>query len=123
MPQVVFKGSGEGMISVISGELSAFYSSPIAVVSLINAGKLRALGVSTKKRSSALPDVPSISETLPGYEATQWFGIIAPARTPRAIVQRLNQELSRALLDPDPQGAPGRRRVRSDREHARRILA
>jgi tripartite-type tricarboxylate transporter receptor subunit TctC len=100
MPQVVFKGTGEGMISVISGELSAFYASPIAVVPLINAGKLRALGVSTKKRSSALPDVPSISETLPGYEATQWFGIFAPARTPRTIVQRLHQELARALLDP-----------------------
>ena len=100
MPQVIFKGTGEGMISVISGELAAFYASPIAVVPLINAGKLRALGVSTKKRSSALPDVPSISETLPGYEATQWFGIFAPARTPRPIVQRLNHELTRALNDP-----------------------
>ena len=101
MPQVLYKGSGQGMISVISGELALFYASPISVVPLINAGKLRALGVSTAARSAALPEVPTIAETLPGYEATQWFGMFAPAGTPRAIIERLHQELARALRAQD----------------------
>lgn len=101
MPQVLYKGTGQGMISVISGELSLFYASPIAVVPLINAGKLRGLGVSTAARSPALPEVPTIAETLPGYEATQWFGILAPAGTPRAIIDRLHQEVARALRAQD----------------------
>jgi tripartite-type tricarboxylate transporter receptor subunit TctC len=101
MPQVLYKGTGQGMISVISGELSLFYASPISVMPLINAGKLRGLGVSTKARLQALPEVPTIAETLPGYEATQWFGILAPAGTPRPIIDRLNRELSRALRAQD----------------------
>jgi tripartite-type tricarboxylate transporter receptor subunit TctC len=101
MPQVLYKGTGQGMISVISGELALFYASPIAVMPLINAGKLRGLGVSTKARLQALPEVPTIAETLPGYEATQWFGILAPAGTPRPIIDRLNRELARALRAQD----------------------
>jgi tripartite-type tricarboxylate transporter receptor subunit TctC len=89
------------MISVISGELALFYASPIAVMPLINAGKLRGLGVSTTARLQALPEVPTIAETLPGYEATQWFGILAPAGTPRPIIYRLNRELARALRAQD----------------------
>jgi len=68
---------------------------------LINAGKLRGLGVSTTARLQALPEVPTIAETLPGYEATQWFGILAPAGTPRPIIDRLNRELARALRAQD----------------------
>jgi len=101
MPQVLYKGTGQGMISVISGELALFYASPIAVMALINAGKLRGLGVSTTARLQALPEVPTIAETLPGYEATQWFGILAPAGTPRPIIDRLNRELARALRAQD----------------------
>jgi tripartite-type tricarboxylate transporter receptor subunit TctC len=101
MPQVLFKGSGPAMISVISGEIAAFYGSPISVMQLLKAGKLRALGVTTKTRSQALPEVPTIAETLPGYEATQWFAIFAPAGTPRPIIERLSQELARALRAPD----------------------
>ena len=101
MPQVLYKGTGQGMISVISGELALFYASPIAVMPLINAGKLRGLGVSTKARLQALPEVPTIAETLPGYEATQWFGILAPAGTPRPIIDRLHRELARALRAQD----------------------
>jgi tripartite-type tricarboxylate transporter receptor subunit TctC len=101
MPQVLFRGTGQGMISVISGELAVFYASPIAVLQLLKSGRLRALGVSTVARSPALPEVPTIGETLPGYEATQWFGMIAPAGTPRAIVERLSTEFSRVLRAPD----------------------
>ena len=100
-PQVLYKGSGQAMISVISGELAIVYSSPISFLGHIKSGRLRGLGVTTLKRSPALPDVPAISETLPGYEATQWFAIIAPAGTPRPIVERLNREFVRALRGPD----------------------
>jgi tripartite-type tricarboxylate transporter receptor subunit TctC len=65
-------------------------------------GRLRALGVSSAKRSSAAPDIPTIAEAgVPGYEATQWFGILAPAGTPRAIVDRWHRETVRALKDPE----------------------
>jgi tripartite-type tricarboxylate transporter receptor subunit TctC len=64
----------------------------------IRSGKMRALGVSGLKRIAAMPDVPTIAESaLPGYEATQWFGLLAPAGTPRAIIERLHQEAVRAL--------------------------
>ena len=102
-PQVLYKGAGQAMISVISGELAIVYASPIAFVGHIKNGRLRGLGVTTLKRSRALPDVPAIAETLPGYEATQWFGIVAPAGTPRPIIERLNKELVRALRGPDIQ--------------------
>jgi tripartite-type tricarboxylate transporter receptor subunit TctC len=102
-PQVLYKGSGQAMISVISGELAIVYSSPISFLGHIKSGRLRGLGVTTLKRSPALPDVPAIAETLPGYEATQWFGVIAPAATPRPIIERLNRELVRALRSPDIQ--------------------
>jgi tripartite-type tricarboxylate transporter receptor subunit TctC len=100
-PQIVYKGSGQGMISVISGELALMYASPISVMSLLKAGKLRPLGVSSAARSNALPDVQTIAETLPGYEATQWFGIIAPPGTPKPIVDRLSQQFSAALRAPE----------------------
>ncbi len=100
-PQVIYKGSGQGMISVIAGEIAMMYASPISVMPLLKAGKLRGLGVSTSTRSHALPDVPTIAETLPGYEATQWFGIVAPAGTPHPVIERLNREISRVLRAPD----------------------
>ena len=102
-PQVLYKGAGQAMISVISGELAIVYASPIALIGHIKNGRLRGLGVTTLKRTPALADVPAIAETLSGYEAVQWFGIIAPAGTPRAVVDRLNRELVRALRGPDIQ--------------------
>jgi tripartite-type tricarboxylate transporter receptor subunit TctC len=67
----------------------------------IKAGRLRALGVTGARRSSAAPEIPTIAEAgVPGYEATQWFGIVAPAGTPRAIVERWHRETVRALKDP-----------------------
>ena len=100
-PQVLYKGSGQAMISVISGELAIVYSSPISFLGHLKSGRLRGLGVTTLQRSPAFPDVPAIAETLPGYEATQWFGVIAPAGTSRPIIARLNKEIVRALRSPD----------------------
>ena len=102
-PQVLYKGAGQAMIAVISGELAIVYASPIALLAHIKNGRLRGLGVTTLKRTPALPDVPAIAETLAGYEAVQWFGIIAPAATPRPVIDRLNKELVRALRGADMQ--------------------
>src|SRR5450759_4901260 len=105
MVHVPFKGSGQSVISLLAGEIGANFPSIPTAIPYIKAGKLRALGVTTVKRTQALPDVPSIAEAgLPGYEATQWFGVLAPAATPRAIIDRLYQEVSRALRTPDVKG-------------------
>jgi tripartite-type tricarboxylate transporter receptor subunit TctC len=99
---VPFKGSGQSVISSISGEIAANFPSVPTAIPYIKAGKLRGLGVTTAKRSQALPEVPSIAEAgVPGYEATQWFGVLAPAGTPRPIIDRLNQEIVKALRLPD----------------------
>jgi len=99
--QVTYKGSGQGVLSVISGEVSALFASPISLMQLVKAGKLKPLAVTSKARSAALPEIPAIAETLPGYEAIQWFGILGPAATPRPVVERLSQELARILRAPD----------------------
>jgi len=67
----------------------------------VKSGKLRALGVTGPKRSPAFPDVPAIAETVPGYEVVNWFGIIAPAGTPKAVIARVNAELNKALQTPE----------------------
>src|SRR4051812_41873908 len=102
MVHVPFKGSGLSIISQLAGEIAANYPSLPTAMPYIKAGRLRALGVTTAKRAQALPDVPSIAEAgVPGYEATQWFGLLAPAATPRPIVDRLYQEALRALRSAD----------------------
>lgn len=78
------------------------FSSMVAIVPHIKAGKLRALAVTGKKRSPLLPEVPTIAESgLPGYEAGSWYGILAPAGTPRDIVMKLNAEIVKALKQPE----------------------
>ena len=102
MPQVLFKGSGPAFVSLISGEVSAAFSTVLSAIPHVRSGRIRALGVTTRKRISVLPDVPTIAESaLPQFESSQWFGILGPARTPRAIVDTLNQALARASSSPD----------------------
>ena len=102
MPQVLYKGSGQSMIGLLSGEIESAFPTMPTVIQYVKDGRVRALGVTTLKRVQAMPNVPSIAEAgLPGYESTQWFGILAPAGTPRAIIDRLNQELKRVLSLPE----------------------
>ena len=102
MPQVLFKGSGPAYVSLISGEVSAMFSTVLSAIPHVKNGKIRALGVTTKKRVSVMPDVPTIAESaLPGFETSQWFGILAPARTPRAIVDRLHDAIARSSSTPE----------------------
>ena len=99
---VQFKGGGPAVIDLIGGHSDAFLSSIPQVVSHIKSGKLRALGTSGAKRSVILPDVPTIAESgLSGYEANQWFGILAPAGTPAPVVDRLNKEIKSILISED----------------------
>jgi tripartite-type tricarboxylate transporter receptor subunit TctC len=77
-------------------------SSMIATLPHVRSGKLKIIALTTAKRSQAIPEVPTIAESgVPGYEATLWYGILAPARTPEAIIKRMNAELTTALKNPD----------------------
>ena len=101
MTHIAYKGSGSATIAHLSGEISAQFPSLPTAMSYIKSNRLRALGVTTAKRSPYLTEVPAIGESLPGYEATQWFGFLAPAATPQPVLERLNQEAVRALKSPD----------------------
>ncbi len=102
MPQVQYKGASAAALSLLTGEISVQFSSFTTLGEYIKVGKARPLGVSTQKRLRSLPDVPTIAEAaLPGYESSQWFGVLARAGTPRSIVDRLNQETNRILTLPD----------------------
>jgi len=104
MIHVPFKGGGPAMISVISGETQISIGSLIQTLPHIRSGRLRPLGTGGAKRSPALPDVPTIAEAgLAGYEANNWWGIVAPAGTPPAIIKRLHGEISGILTRPDVQ--------------------
>ena len=98
MLHVPFKGGGPAMIDVISGQSQISIGSLIQTLPHIRSGRLKALGTGGAKRVEALPDVPTIAESgLPGYEANNWWGILAPAGTPPAIVKKLHTELNTIL--------------------------
>jgi len=102
MPQIIFKGSGPAFISLISGEISAAVSTALSAMPHVKSGRIRALGVTASKRIQILPDVPTLSEAgLPGFVVSQWFGILAPAGTPRPIIDRLYQALTRGASSAD----------------------
>ena len=90
------------MVSLISGEVSVSFSTVLSVLPHVKSGKVRPLGVSTAKRVTILPEVPTISESgLPGFATSQWFGILGPGGLPRPIVDRLYESLTRADSSPD----------------------
>jgi tripartite-type tricarboxylate transporter receptor subunit TctC len=94
---VPYKGTGPAIVDLISSQISMSFSNALAVVPHVKAGRLKAIGVTSPKRSTALPNVPAIAETVPGFSAMSWWGIVAPARTPPAIVSTLSAEIARAL--------------------------
>ena len=99
---VPYKGAGPATIDLIGGHMQASISTLSAFLSHIQAGRLKVLGVGGTKRSTVLPGVPTIAEAgVPGYEANAWFGVAAPAGTPKAIVDRLNKELSVVVTTAD----------------------
>src|SRR3954468_12799562 len=99
---VPHKASGEARNSVIGGHVQMMFDAVTTMTPNVKAGQVRALGTSAAKRSSVLPDVPTIAEAgVPGYESTIWLGIMAPAGTPKAIVDKLNAEINKAITRPD----------------------
>jgi tripartite-type tricarboxylate transporter receptor subunit TctC len=95
---IPYKGGGPALNAVLMGEVSVLFNNMIATVPHINSGRLRALGVTTKARSSIVPEIPSIAESgLPGFEATGWFGAFVPAGTADAVVQKLASEIGRIV--------------------------
>ena len=104
LQHVPYRGTAPAMTDVISGQIAAMFSNALTAKPQIEAGAIRALGVSTRKRSEAMPNLPPIAEAgVPNYEATQWYGLVAPAGTPADIVARLNAEVTQALRTQDMQ--------------------
>jgi tripartite-type tricarboxylate transporter receptor subunit TctC len=102
MVGVNYKGGGPALIDVMGGHVTAFFSGVSSGSGHVKAGKLRALGVTTTRRSTALPDVPTIAEAgVPGYEVDAWYGFLAPAATPPAAIARLNRDLTQLLASAD----------------------
>lgn len=98
---VPYKGVAAGITDIMGGRVDLIFDSVSTSEPYVKAGKLKALGITSAKRSSVVPNVPTIAETVPGFEATYWMGIFAPAETPRAIVDQLNTEINKFLESPE----------------------
>jgi tripartite-type tricarboxylate transporter receptor subunit TctC len=97
---VPYRGGGTAYPDLLAGQVQVYFSNMASSIEYIRAGKLRALAVTTATRAKALPDVPTVSEFVPGYEASSWYGIGAPKKTQIEIVDKLNSEINAALADP-----------------------
>ena len=101
MTHVPYRGAAAAALDVATGQVDANFSGLPTVYTLIKSGKLRAIGIASAKRSAVLPDVPTVSEFLPGFEFNSAFSIVVPAGTPRDIVARLNAEVAKAVAAPE----------------------
>jgi tripartite-type tricarboxylate transporter receptor subunit TctC len=101
---VPYKGGAPALTAILSGEVDLTYENSLIIVPHIRSGKVRALAVTSSGRSKLLPELPSIAETLPGYGASGWYGLLAPSGTPPAILDRLNAEAVKALRDAEVAG-------------------
>jgi tripartite-type tricarboxylate transporter receptor subunit TctC len=102
MTHIPYKGSGQAIVDLLSGQVELNFESPPNTLQHIAVGKLRALGITSAKRSPLLPDVPTIAESgVPGFEIAQWFGIFGPAGLPKDIAQRLHAEINAIIKTPD----------------------
>jgi tripartite-type tricarboxylate transporter receptor subunit TctC len=97
---VPYRGSAPGLTDVMSGQIQGMFDNVTSSFEFVRTGKLRALGVTTRERSETMPGVPSIGDTLPGYETSSFYGVGAPRNTPQQIVDLLNKEINAALADP-----------------------
>ncbi len=100
MKHVPYKGAGPATVDLIGGQVDVLFDNMPSIIGHIRNGTVRALGVTSAQRSPALPDVPAVADTVPGYEASAWFGAAVPKGTPPAVIARLNREFNAALADP-----------------------
>jgi tripartite-type tricarboxylate transporter receptor subunit TctC len=102
MLHVPYKGPAPGLVDLVSGRVSVMSPSTVAALPHVRSGRLRALGVTTPRRAVGLPDIPTVAEAgVPGYESVSWFGLVAPAGTPKDVISRLHQEAATILRTPD----------------------
>ena len=100
MVHVPYRGAAPVLTDLLGGQVQFVFDGMSSSIEHIRAGKLRALAVTTATRSEALPDIPTVGDFVPGYEASSWFGVGAPRNTPTEIVDKLNNEINAALADP-----------------------
>ncbi|MEP7138133.1 MAG: tripartite tricarboxylate transporter substrate binding protein [Caldimonas sp.] len=100
MLHVPYKGAGPALTDLMGGQVDVIFDNLPSSVGHIKGGKIRALAVTSREREPSMPDLPTVGETVPGYEATAWFGIGMPKGTPREIIDKVNAEVNRALADP-----------------------
>jgi len=100
MVHVPYRGVAPAMTDLIAGQVQVMFVVPVGLVEHIESGKLRALAVTTATRSRLLPQLPTVNEIVPGYEASTWFGVGAPRNTPADIVERLNRDINACLAEP-----------------------
>jgi tripartite-type tricarboxylate transporter receptor subunit TctC len=100
MVHVPYRGGAPALTDLIGGQVQVLFISAGASIQYIKSGQLRVLGISSSTRSEAMPDVPTVGESVPGYEVSSWFGIGAPKNTPADIVDKLNKEINAGLADP-----------------------
>jgi tripartite-type tricarboxylate transporter receptor subunit TctC len=100
MVHVPYKGSGPALTDLLGGQVQVMFGTLPSLIEYIRAGRLRALAVTTATRSEELPDIPSVSEFVPGYEVSTWYGMSAPMGTPAEVIDKLNNEINAGLADP-----------------------
>ncbi len=102
MTHIPYKGGGPAMIDLVGGQVQLVFATAASAVPQIKGGKIKGIAVTTAKRSALMPNLPTISEAgLPGFDANNWYGVLAPAKTPRPIIMRLNSEIAKVLAMPD----------------------
>ena len=97
---IPYRGQGPALTDLLGGEVQVLFATAPGTTDYVATGKLRALAVTTATRAQVLPDVPPVTDFVPGYETSQWYGISAPKNTPAGIVERLNNEINAAIIDP-----------------------
>jgi tripartite-type tricarboxylate transporter receptor subunit TctC len=100
MAHIPYKGAGPALNDLIAGQVQVMFDNLPSSAGFIKDGRIRALAVTTATREASLPNVPSVGETVPGYEASAWFGVSAPKGTPREVVEKLNVAINQLLVDP-----------------------
>ncbi len=100
MLHVPYKGAGPALTDLMGGQVDVIFDNLPSSIGHIKGGKIRALAVTSAERDPSLPEVPTVAETVPGYEATAWFGIGMPKGTPKDVIEKVNAEVNRALADP-----------------------